>query len=81
MDRGATLADMSDRKRPLLRLLQAVVVVAAVGLVILRFIALDAGSHSASDTLRPWLVQGSLIGLAAFVAVLVLNRCRDAIEP
>jgi len=65
---------MSDRRRTLVRLLQAVVVVAAVGLVVLRFMALDAGSHSASDTLRPWLVQGALIGLGALAAVFVLDR-------
>jgi len=65
---------MSDRRRPLVRLLEAVVVMAAVGLVGLRFMALDAGSHSASDTLRPWLVQGALIGLGAFAAVFVLDR-------
>ena len=65
---------MIERWRPLVLLLQAVVVMAAVGLVVLRFMALDAGSHSASDTLRPWLVQGALIGLGAFAAVFVLDR-------
>ena len=65
---------MIERWRPLVRLLQAVIVMAAVGLVVLRFMALDAGSHSASDTLRPWLVQGALIGLGAFAAVFVLDR-------
>jgi len=78
---GATLVGMSDRRRLLLRLLQVVVITLAVGLVILRFIALDAGSHSASDTVRPWLVQSALIGLAALAAVFVLNRLATRGEP
>ena len=81
VEMGATLVGMSDRRHLLLRLLQAVVVMVAVGLVILRFITLDAGSHSASDTLRPWLVQGALIGLVAFAAVFVLNRLATRGEP
>ena len=65
---------MGDRRRTLLRLLQAVVIAAAAVLIVLRFMALDAVSHSASDTLRPWFIQAGFIGLAAFVVVLVLDR-------
>ena len=65
---------MGDRRRTLLRLLQAVVIAAAAILIVLRFMALDAVSHSASDTLRPWIIQAGFIGLAALVVVLVLDR-------
>ena len=60
--------------RSLLRVLQAGVVLAAAAFAVLRFAAIDAGSHSASDTLRPWLIQLVLIGLVAMAAVLVLDR-------
>jgi hypothetical protein len=65
---------MGDRRRTLLRLLQAVVVAAAAILIVVRFMALDAVSHSASDTLRPWIIQAGFIALAALVVVLVLDR-------
>jgi hypothetical protein len=65
---------MGDRRRTLLRLLQAVVAAAAAGLIVLRFMALDAVSHSASDTLRPWIIQAGLIALTAFGVVVVLDR-------
>jgi hypothetical protein len=65
---------MGDRRHTLLRLLQAIVIAAAAGLIVLRFMALDAVSHSASDTLRPWFIQAGLIALAAFAVVLVLGR-------
>ena len=72
---------MGDRRPALSRLLQAVVIAAAAGLVALRFIALDAVSHSASDTLRPWFVQAGFIALAALGVVLVLGRLGARRQP
>jgi hypothetical protein len=65
---------MGDRRHILLRFLQGVVIAMAAGLIILRFIALDAVSHSASDTLRPWFIQAGFIALAAFGLVVALDR-------
>ena len=65
---------MGDRRHTLVRVLQAVVVTAAAYLIILRFMALDAVSHSASDTLRPGLVQAGLIALVAFGLVVAVDR-------
>lgn len=61
-------------RRRLLALLQAAVVLVAVGLAVLRFAAIDATSHSASDTLRPWLIQAGTIALVACGIVLLLRR-------
>lgn len=61
-------------RHSLLRILQAGVVLGAAVLAMLRFAAIDAGSNSASDTLRPWLIQLGLIGLVALVVVLVLDH-------
>jgi len=68
--------------RSLLRVLQAGVVLAAAAVAVLRFVAIDAGSSSASDTLRPWLIQLGLIALVAVAALLVLGRlaARDAAD-
>jgi hypothetical protein len=67
-------------RRSFLRVLQAGVLLVAAAVAMLRFAVIDAGSHSASDTLRPWLIQLGLIGLVAVTAVLVLDRLatRDA---
>jgi hypothetical protein len=67
-------------RRSLLGVLQVGIVLVAVAVAVLRFAAIDAGSQSASDTLRPWLIQLALIGLVAAAAVLVLRRLtpRDA---
>ena len=59
---------------PLVRLLQALAVTGAAALLILRFIALDAASHSASDTLRPWLIESVLIAGLAVLVVVALGR-------
>lgn len=56
---------------PLARL---AIVVAAVALSILRFVAIDAGSHSVSDTLRPWMIQTAVIAVVAGLAVVALGR-------
>ena len=66
--------------RSLVRVLQAGVILAAAAVAVLQFAAIDARSHSTSDTLRPWLIQLGLIGLLAVAAMLVLGRLatRDA---
>jgi hypothetical protein len=62
----------------LVTLLQAAVVAAATLLAIVRFFVIDAGSHSASDTLRPWLVETALIAVAATLVVVVIGRLTTA---
>ena len=48
-----------------------VCVLLASGLAVADFIRLDARSHSASDTIRPWLLQMVILGAAlALVALL-----------
>jgi hypothetical protein len=68
-------------RRTLLRVLQAGVLLVATAVAMLRFAVIDAGSHSASDTLRPWLIQLGLIGLVAVTAVLVLDRLATHYAP
>jgi hypothetical protein len=41
---------------------------------VLRFAAIDATSHSASDTLRPGLIQVAAIAVLAVVAIAILQR-------
>jgi hypothetical protein len=62
----------------LVTLLQAAVVAAAILLAIVRFFAIDAGSHSASDTLRPWLLETALIAVAATLVVFAIGRLTTA---
>jgi hypothetical protein len=59
-------------------LLQAAVVAAAALLSIARFLVIDASSHSASDTLRPWLLETALIAVAATLVVVVIGRLTSA---
>jgi len=47
---------------------------AAIALAAIRFVAIDAGSHSASDTLRPWLIQVAIIVVVAALAWLAIDR-------
>ena len=55
--------------------LASALIVAAAGVVaVLRFAAIDATSHSASDTLRPWLIQVAAIAVLAVVAIAILQR-------
>ena len=58
------------------RALQLAIVATAIGLAIAWFAVLDSASHSASDTLRPWLIGVVVIVLAGGGAVLVLERRR-----
>jgi len=62
----------------LVAVLQGAVLAAAVLLAIVRFIVIDAGSHSASDTLRPWLLEAALIAAAAALAAVVIGRLTTA---
>ncbi len=59
-----------------LRLLigRVAVVAVAVVLAVVRFVALDAASHSASDTLRPWAIELVAIGLVALLVLWSLDR-------
>ncbi len=59
---------------------QVAIVAAAIVLGVARFAALDAASHSASDTLRPWAVEAAVIAAVAVIAVVVAGRLR-ATEP
>ncbi len=48
--------------------------VAIAALAVIRFLAIDSGSHSASDTLRPWLIEMAAVALLATVAILAIDR-------
>jgi len=50
------------------------VVVLAVAVSVARFLAIDADSHSVSDTLRPWLIETALIGVVAALALAAIGR-------
>jgi hypothetical protein len=56
------------------RLLEAAVVAAAVVLAVIRFFAIDATSHSNSDTLRPWIIQVTVIAALAWAIIWGLER-------
>jgi hypothetical protein len=55
-------------------LARALIVTAAVAIALLRFVAIDATSHSNSDTLRPWLIQVALIALVAAALWRLVDR-------
>ncbi len=48
---------------------RVVVVAAALVLLVVRFAAIDATSHSASDTLRPWFIEAALVGVVAWLVI------------
>ncbi len=56
------------------RLLVAVALLALVSGTVLVFLAFDRGSHSASDTLRPFLITLIPVWMAAIAAARVLYR-------
>ena len=58
----------------LVPLARVAIVVAAVALSMVRFMVIDANSHSVSDTLRPWIIQTAVIALVATVAVVAIGR-------
>jgi membrane protein implicated in regulation of membrane protease activity len=58
----------------LARIVMALIVALGVALAAVRFAAIDASSHSASDTLRPWLVQAAAIAILAAVSIALIDR-------
>ena len=67
------------RKDPLMRtqfdkLATVAIVVVATAIAIARFVAIDASSDSASDTIRPWAIQVAVIAAVAAVAIVGLRR-------
>ncbi len=46
----------------------------ALGLAVLDFVRLDARSHSASDTLRPWLLDAIVLGGALALVAWLTGR-------
>jgi hypothetical protein len=49
---------------------------AAAVVLVLRFIALDAGSHSASDTLRPFALDAAAVAIVVAVVLALARRAR-----
>ena len=67
------------RKDPLMRtqfdkLATAAIIVLATMIAIARFIAIDASSDSASDTIRPWVIQVAVIATVAAASIAGLRR-------
>jgi uncharacterized membrane protein YjdF len=56
------------------RIVQLLVVAAAITVAVVRFVAIDSASHSASDTLRPWALETIPVALVAGVLVLASER-------
>ena len=59
---------------PVAKSLQIGVAAVCVTLAVAWFIVVDASSHSARDTLRPWLIGFALIALGGAALVMVLGR-------
>jgi hypothetical protein len=53
---------------------QALVAVVALTTMVLLFVTIDAGFHSASDTLRPWLLGTVVVGAVATAIIVALDR-------
>jgi hypothetical protein len=72
------------RKEPLMRtyldtLATVAIIAVAIVIAVARFIAIDASSDSASDTIRPWAIQVAVIAVvaaAAIVGLRLLTRSR-----
>jgi steroid 5-alpha reductase family enzyme len=56
------------------RALRTAIAIAAVALAMLWLVIVDTGSHSASDTLRPWLAGVVVIAGAGYGTVLLVER-------
>lgn len=56
------------------RFVQLVVVTVAIAIVAWRFVAIDAVSQSASDTLRSWLLQAGLVAAGAALLLATAER-------
>ena len=54
--------------------LRLAVIVGAVTLAVVRFLAIDSTSHSNSDTLRPWIFQATIIAVVAALLVVAIGR-------
>ena len=54
------------------------IIVGVVVLAVVRFLAIDANSHSNSDTLRPWLIELALIALVAALLWIAMSRISAA---
>jgi hypothetical protein len=65
---------MSER---LVLIARLAVIVVAVGLSLVRFAAIDADSHSVSDTLRPWLIETTVIAVLAGMVFAAVGRRAD----
>ncbi len=55
-------------------LVRILIVAVAIALPLVRFVTIDAHSHSASDTLRPWIVEVAVIELLAGFLWLAVDR-------
>jgi hypothetical protein len=62
---------MRDR---LILVARVAIVVIAAAVSIARFLAIDADSHSVSDTLRPWFIETALIAVVAGVVLAAIGR-------
>jgi|GEM_PF-3733246 len=43
----------------------------------LNFIRIDSGSHSASDTLRPFIIQTAILAVIFFMILLILAKKKE----
>ena len=64
--------------RSLERTLAVTVLGLSLTIVVLRFLAIDAASHSVSDTLRPWFVESGAVMAVAIGVVILLRRVAAA---
>jgi hypothetical protein len=62
---------MRDR---LILVARVVIVGMAVAVSVARFLAIDADSHSVSDTLRPWFIETALIAVVAGLVLAAIGR-------
>ena len=51
------------------RPIRVVIWAVALALIVVRFVAIDAASHSASDTLRPWVIESAAILAGAWLVL------------
>jgi hypothetical protein len=56
------------------KLATALIIIVAAVVAVFRFAAIDATSHSNSDTLRPWIIQVAVIVAVAVLMIAVLRR-------
>lgn len=62
------------KSKPWSYALKLVLAILFIGLSILNFIRIDLHSHSASDTLRPFVVQSAILVLVLFIIHYFINR-------